>query len=281
MPLRSPLALLLLVVLAEGANVTASRCTLTPNRATCSYKVTTLQARDIFYELPDGVAPQGGWPVMIQFHGWNMGGKGDWDATSSSGAGRYNKVAAKKALLDAGIAVFAPDSNQYRDGGYWETNLDPYASADLQVWESSDDHRFMMALLGEMERGVFGKLDVTRVHAMGFSSGGFMASRMAFNYPQRFRTVTVVAAGPAWCDGWWCPSTFFDETQPAAAMKTHPPTLHLHGTRDSMCYPRYAEDYHTRLQAAGRKSSYVTENVGHQWPVSSPTRILDWVRTHN
>eukprot|EP01060_Flectonema_neradi_P015990 TRINITY_DN2260_c5_g1_i1.p1 TRINITY_DN2260_c5_g1~~TRINITY_DN2260_c5_g1_i1.p1 ORF type:complete len:297 (+),score=54.21 TRINITY_DN2260_c5_g1_i1:44-892(+) len=275
--------LMSLAAATQGMNLTLSnsRCTVTNSRATCTFEKETLQTRDVLYQVPEGTPPTGGWPVMIQFHGWRMGGEKDWDASSSASSGVYYKVATKAHLLNTGFAVFAPDANEFHDGGYWETNIDPYASDNLKVWETSDDHRFLTALIAEIKGGVYGNLNVDKLHAMGFSSGGFMTSRMGFNYFDEFKSISVVAGGPAWCDGWWCPETFFSSPEPKNAVEKHPPTLFLHGSRDTICRPQYATDYYNRLEAAGRATKYVTESVGHAWLSSSPGEIVNWVRQHN
>ena len=279
----SSILLLSMAAMSEGFNLTLDngRCTVTDSQATCTYRKETLQNRDVLYQIPEGTPPAGGWPVMIQYHGWNMGGESDWDAKKSGRSGMYYKVATKAHLLNTGFAVFAPDSNMFRDGGYWETNIDPFASENLEIWQSSDDHRFLMALISEIEGGIYGDLNSKKLNAMGFSSGGFMTSRMGFNYYDKFTTLSIVAGGPAWCDGAWCPQTFFSSPEPKKAVENHPPTLFLHGSRDFVCKARFAKDYHEILKSAGRVTKYVTEAVGHIWLSKSPSEIVNWVRQYN
>eukprot|EP00754_Rhynchopus_humris_P041558 Rhum_TRINITY_DN25112_c0_g1::Rhum_TRINITY_DN25112_c0_g1_i1::g.181272::m.181272 len=277
-------ALLLLPQAAEARSVynrtgPANTCTVTSSEAQCVYTTVVLQERNIYHMIPSGTAPAEGWPVVMLYHGWNMGGKDGWQA--KAGSTSFNKVRTKAALLEAGFAVFAPDSNMFRDGGYWETNIDPYASADLAVWAQADDNRFLTALFAEMEAGYFGKVNVKKMHGIGFSSGGFMTSRMGFNYASKFLSLTVVSGGPAWCDGWWCPEDVFDSAQPQAALPSHPPTLFLHGTEDKMCYPKYSLDYEERLKKVNVVTKYVTEKCGHTWLAATPKEHLDWVKKFN
>ena len=39
------------------------------------------------------------------------------------------------------------------------------------------------------------KIDTGSIHATGFSSGGFMTSRMAFSYSGLFKSLSVVGGG--------------------------------------------------------------------------------------
>ena len=51
------------------------------------------------------------------------------------------------------------------------------------MWSTSEDHLLLKSLYEKFNDGYFGfKLDTNRMHAIGFSSGGFMTSRMAFSY---------------------------------------------------------------------------------------------------
>ena len=53
---------------------------------------------------------------------------------------------------------------------YWETNINRYANANLEVWKESEDHRFVLAILDGARQGEFGPVDMGHVNAIGESS---------------------------------------------------------------------------------------------------------------
>ena len=60
----------------------------------------------------------------------------------------------------------------------------------------SDNSLKLKAMMDKFENSSFGfKIDKTRMHVVGFSSGGFMASRMAFSYPGIFKSLTSLGGG--------------------------------------------------------------------------------------
>jgi len=67
------------------------------------------------------------------------------------------------------------------------------------LWAGCSDDVLVHALLDAMTAGTFGPLDASRRYEMGFSSGGFMTSRMAVSYPGIFRALAVASASYATC----------------------------------------------------------------------------------
>ena len=281
----SALAASTLAVNAEAlTNLNASsHCTITSSNAQCTYKTEVIQTRDVHYMIPSGTAPAKGWPVAMMFHGWNTGGKGAWSSDSSN-AIYYNKIKVKAALVEAGYAVFTPDSSQWRNGGYWQTNVDPYANGKLASWEGSDDHMFLAAMFGQMGEGsMFGKVDMSNIHIMGFSSGGYQSSRMALSasiFKKSWKSVSIQSGGPAWCSGMFCSQAVFDESAVATAMKSHAPTLFLHGSKDYTVPSKFAQQYEEKLKALGKSTKFVAAAVGHQWLSNANTEILAWVKKY-
>ena len=267
----------------------SSPCTFTSNRASCTYKSQTIQGRSVRYTVPIGTAPSGGWPVVLLFHGWNMGGAAAW--AGSPNDVMYNKVVVKSALLAAGYAVVCPDSNTYQAGGYWETNVAPYSTGTMNIWQQSTDHMFLMSLLENIRQNSDWGMNVADgLHILGFSSGGYQASRMAMNavdfrvgdFTYRFKSVNIMSGGPAWCSGSTCSSTKFSESLVVAAMKAHPPTLFCHGNVDYTVPIGFAQDYQSRLNAMGIRTSFYTGNgLGHYWLPGVSTNILAWINKYN
>eukprot|EP00756_Hemistasia_phaeocysticola_P010042 Hpha_TRINITY_DN14982_c4_g4::TRINITY_DN14982_c4_g4_i1::g.143354::m.143354 len=279
-----------------GLDVRASRCSITPSRAECDVEVHWVGDRPVYYQTPLGTPPAGGWPVMLYFHAWYSGGINDWAANYPNNPGRdggvYWEIETKKALLDMGVAWVSPDATRRGNpcpnnrNCWWETNDAPYNVQDLGVWTRSHDAAFLEQLFGEMQGGGFGaKLDLTHMHTGGYSSGGFMASRTAFNYTGMFKSHFNLAASLYYCcgcGGSTCPEAWLDSAELAAKVKTHPPTIFLHGAADACVSPVESAMYHRRLQAAGIDTKYVSPSgQGHHWFPDSAKEVADWVQKYN
>jgi hypothetical protein len=70
----------------------------------------------------------------------------------------------------------------------WQTNLP--GTSNLKDWEKTSDHKMLIDLWDSIDKAEFGlKININKKHATGFSSGGFMTSRMGFSYPGQFRSL--------------------------------------------------------------------------------------------
>jgi len=219
--------------------------------------------------------------TVLLFHGWNLYADYGWEAKGKGydPYGIYYKVQTIKTLLDAGYIVVTP--NAQKPAGYWDTNQAPYNTANLNKWNDSPDNDLVLALLAAVGQGRFGqgaKLD--SVHAVGFSSGGYMASRMAYSYPGAFRSITVASASYFFCGGSYCPSSVAAKLKDLT--KRHPPTLFLHGTQDSLVPASTSETYHNELLSAKVTTKRVTgQGLDHTWIPGAPKEIVAWVNAHS
>ena len=110
--------------------------------------------------------------------------------------------------------------------------------------------------------------------ATGISSGGYMTSRMAVSYPGRFRALAVASGSYATCLGPLC-------NIPSKLPSDHPPTLLLHGGRDSTVSISTARDYEAKLMSNGIESRFVEDPAaGHQWLSTAPDDIAQWFLAH-
>jgi hypothetical protein len=107
--------------------------------------------------------------MVVLYHGWNlMNSQYAWFATPQYTFGLYHKAETIRSLLDNGFAVVTPDALTRLN--YWETNINRYANANLEVWKESEDHRFVLAILDGARQGEFGPVDMGHVNAIGESS---------------------------------------------------------------------------------------------------------------
>ena len=201
-----------------------------------------------------------------------------------------------RALLDRGYAVIAPAMAAQGPGGswghLWETNLwdsawavrdDPPA---LSAWnKSSTDHPFLISLLEATRKGSLGPIDMGRLHAAGFSSGGYMASRLAFQYPGTFASIALVSASY-----FYCPTSESGECdKPLAGLlgahvsaQCHAPALILHCEGDELVPRNSSEAYAATLADSGVQTDRpeISEKCGHEWPGVSARLIVDWFDGH-
>ena len=89
----------------------------------------------------------------------------------------------------------------------------------------------------DIKNGAFGAgcCNINDMHGVGFSSGAYMTSRMAFSYPNMFKSLSVQSGSYYYCDGSTCAAP---SPQDFPGLKVHPPTLFLHGTADPIVPPK-------------------------------------------
>ena len=257
----------------EGADEEPlSLCLVTDELVSCPYHTSTLETgntgiitRDVHWMLPYGYPPAGGWPVVLIFQGSVFNPEHNWKGTKDDIYGAYYQVLVLKNLLDAGYAVLTPEAHL---GGetFWDTDVPLYA----ENWESAPDHDFMLAIFQAIDEGVFGPVDSGSMYATGFSSGGYMTSRMAVSYPGRFKSLAIMAGSYATCAGIVCN---IPDTLPA----DHPPTLFLHGQNDLAVPLSTMEPYEEKLRLMGIATRKVINDAcGHEWIPEAPEEVLDW-----
>jgi dienelactone hydrolase len=248
-----------------------SRCDVTATSVTCAHETTMLATttttpdRAVHYQVPLGAPPAAGFPVVIAFQGTSLPSEMTWSGHTSDAYGLYYQALVVARLLDAGYAVITPD---VAGAGttYWDTNIPPYATA----WSTAPDHQLMLHLLAAIDAGDFGALDGASLYATGFSSGGYMTSRMAVSYMGRFRALAIASGSYATCGGSAC-------VVPATLPADHPPTLFLHGSLDTFVPLSTMMAYESRLHGQGIATRVVTEAAaGHQWIAAAPDEVLAW-----
>eukprot|EP01060_Flectonema_neradi_P004716 TRINITY_DN13097_c0_g2_i1.p1 TRINITY_DN13097_c0_g2~~TRINITY_DN13097_c0_g2_i1.p1 ORF type:complete len:345 (+),score=80.10 TRINITY_DN13097_c0_g2_i1:65-1036(+) len=267
-------------VLANATQKVSSRCS-SGNTISCDHSETHISNRWVGYQVPLGTAPKGGWPFVILFHGWGlMNSEWCWYAQKNWNYGLYYKAETIKKLLDAGYGVITPDSSS--ELTYWDTNEEEYANSDLAKWDKSKDHAVVDDLVKHCKDGTFGPCNTKDIHAMGFSSGGYMSSRVAVNYGKSvFQSVSLMAGSYYYCYGSDCSDAIAKQV-PSSVWDDHPPTLFLHGTRDGLVPTDTSEIYYNFIKNKGVETKRLTTNgKDHQWTANAPAQILAWVETHS
>jgi dienelactone hydrolase len=258
--------------LPEGLKAVSAACSENLGLLTCSHDQVDLSGgalglatRRVYYALPQGTPPAGGWPVVLMFQGSFFNAELCFQGNPLEPFGAYYQVLTVEQLLNAGFAVLAPQTHV--DGiTFWDTDIPPFSFA----WDLAPDHALMLAIFAAIEGGTFGSLNPKRLYATGISSGGYMTSRMAVSYPGKFKALAIQSASYATCPvGPLC--------LPPAPPKDHPPTLFLAGLLDPLVPLWTVQAYYNRLVAKGIKTQLIVDALAsHQWIPAAPSAVVDW-----
>ncbi len=149
-----------------------------------------------------------------------------------------------------------------------DVNVAPYAFD----WDAAPDGALVERLLGEIALGTFGPLDPGRQYAMGLSSGGYMSSRLAVEYPGEIAGIAIQSGSYATCiSSLPCPVTAADLPQ------EHAPTLLMAGYWDAIVPLYTIDDDDYALEDNGTPVElHVVGNAVHQWTSHSAGWVLAW-----
>jgi len=265
---RISLSILVLCILGSLTSFANSVCTeIGPlDRIICPSKSLEVKGpfvtRDVKFSVPKGKTPRGGWPAVVIYQGSFF--PVEFSRNNLAPFGGYNEIRLIESLLNHGFMVIAPPAVS---GFYWMTNL---VGVD---YDKSEDFYFIEEMLAQMDKGIFGKINMDLLYATGISSGGYHTSRMAVSFPGVFRALAVESASYATCGGPLC-------VLPKLA-KNHPPTLFLHGEKDLVVPVDTMLSYYQELKEAGVDTQAVIDaNARHQWLDEAPERITKWFLNH-
>lgn len=262
----------------------AARCSLTAGGTYACSMVATTQpykynlggscvggttTRSVTYQVPEGTAPAGGWPVVFYFHGTNLATPppadgpttfGPADPANDSPGARHLAAALHELLDDPGntgkkYAVVMPQAAlQLLVTRFWDSNL-PVA------YNLTSDFCFFPSLWSSIESGDYGaasQYNMDRRFAFGMSSGGYNTSRMAvsWNSDNVWKGLAIHSASYASCLGATC-------NIPATLPTNHPPTKFFHGTADTVVPISTMYPYYDKLIAQNRIAAVRTNAGGH------------------
>lgn len=166
-------------------------------------------------------------------------------------------------------------------------HADPPASSKWMT--DSLDAKIAGAVMDEIGKGrdgIFGAdLDTSKVHAVGFSSGGFMTSRMAATYGTKLASVAMHSSGY-----FWCPTGADDLTcheplptlEPYFLPDRHPPALLMGCNADQYVDRSVTSQYHARLQRNGVATEMPDADCeSHGWSPSAVAHITAFFKKHD
>lgn len=212
-------------------------------------------------------------PVMIYFHGTNSPVELSRPLTADYGLAYENTYI--QSLTDAGYIVIAPTANRIVPFyiGFpvvaWEANISPYSSH----FERGRDYQLTQHLLKNLEDFSDFPIDRNNIFLSGFSSGGYMSSRLAQDarIASQIRGIVVHSASYGECLASQC-------YVPANLPAYHPPTL-LVANKDDSIVPFYTvEMYQSRLRDNKIPQQSVFSNEGdHAWKQNHGEQVLQWL----
>lgn len=213
-------------------------------------------------------------PVMLYFHGTNAPVELSRPFTSEYGLAYENAYI--QTLRDAGFVVIAPTANRivpfYIGPAVlaWEANISPYSSH----FERGRDYQLTQHLLNNLEDFSSVPIDPSKIFLSGFSSGGYMSSRLAQDplIAKLIRGIVVHSASYGECLASQC-------YVPANLPDWHPNTL-LVANKDDSIVPFYTvEMYQARLKANRIPHQTVFSNEGdHAWKKNHGEKIIEWLK---
>lgn len=224
--------------------------------------------------FPPTLATSSPAPVMIYFHGTNVPVELSRPLNSEYGLAYENTYI--QSLRDAGYVVIAPTANRivpfYIGPAVlaWEANISPYSSH----FERGRDYQLAQHLLKNLEDLSSVPIDNSKIFLSGFSSGGYMSSRLAQDplIAKLIRGIVVHSASYGECLASQC-------YVPSNLPEWHPNTL-LVANKDDSIVPFYTvEMYQARLKANKIPHQTVFSSEGdHAWKKAHSEKIIEWLK---
>jgi poly(3-hydroxyoctanoate) depolymerase len=214
---------------------------------------------------------------LIYFHGTDV--PVDLNRAPDAKYGLYYESQFIKKMLEAGFVVIAPKANSLTFFPFtffgsvlaWEANISPYSSH----FTESRDFNLTKTLFDNLDGVVGAPADRQRIFLAGFSSGGYMSSRIA-NEPEfagQVAGVVVHSASYGTCLQGSC-------SIPSSLPSFHPRTLLVANQDDSVVPFRTVEQYQKILEDNGVPTDAIYSEKGdHAWLPSQIDLITEWLNS--
>lgn len=214
--------------------------------------------------------------ALIYFHGTNL--PVDIKSPADSSYGTHYEAQFIRKLTEQGFVVIAPESNSlpgfipytFFPTHYkaWEANIPPYSSN----FESSRDAKLASALIENFADIAGLSAPPQKLFLAGFSSGGYMASRLGNmeQFAGKIDGLVINAASYGTCLGASC-------SLPSKIPDYHPPTLLISNKDDSVVPFETVYKYGLLLKEQSVPVQAVFNEKGdHAWLETQIDPILNW-----
>ncbi len=214
-------------------------------------------------------------PVVIYFHGTNV----PVETVRPEGApyGLFHESSFIRELSSAGFLVVAPTARAinpyviYPSVLAWQANVPPYST----FFEQSRDFALAQQLLDTVETLTNQNVDLKNIFLAGFSSGGYMASRLVQfeELAQKVRGILVHSASYGECLANQC-------RIPQDLPDWHPSTL-LVANEDDGTVPFSTVENYRRVLDKNKVPVHAlfSESGDHAWREEHPEEIIRWLRS--
>jgi len=238
--------------------------TITKSRFIFGFQREKIDGRVFFHKSPETEIPQQGYPVLFLFHGAVQHGF-NWFFGLNTWS--YLQTQFTKKALENGYYVIAPSSlKPVRPGPRaWDVfsndSNDVYFMQNMLDWIKSNDDF----------------LDSNNIYCVGFSSGGFMCSRVGHIFGNTIKAIAVHSGANAdsvyLTDG----PPEFDLDRTYNFSSDFPPTIIIHGEKDGFVPVEAANLLYSDLQRCGITSEkHIDQENGHIWLPEFEDLIFDF-----
>lgn len=225
--------------------------------------------RFVLYKQPNSNPPQSGYPIIFLFHGavqhafsWFFS-LNIWNRAQTSFA---------KCALDNDFFIVSFESiKQIRPGPRaWNVfEKDVIKNTDIS---------FVKNVIDWLENSSL-PVNTNNIYCAGFSSGAFMCSRLSQSLNYSFKGVVINSGCNADCITLTNFGPTFDCGTGYNISDFHPPTLLIHGMKDTMVPFECAESYYQDLKDNSiNVSTLFSELDGHIWLKRYNNEVIDWMK---
>ena len=236
-----------------------------------SFKIKFLGLRFFLYKEPASTPPENGYPILFIFHG-AVQHAFSWFLPINNWNAQQNMFL-DDAIKD-GFFIVAPESRRAfligpRSWDCFEEDISK--NRDLQLIEN------IINWLNSSNLPV----DMNNIFAAGFSSGAFMCSRIGYALGDEFNALAVHS-------GVSCESIkitifgpVFDCEKSLDIPDSHPPTIIVHGKKDSFVPFDCAKHFFDELVRFGIDANFTVDLIGeHIWLSQFNDEILDFFKNY-
>lgn len=236
-----------------------------------SFKIKFLGLRFFLYKAPASTPPEDGYPILFIFHG-AVQHAFSWFLPINPWTKQQNMFL--EDAIEDGFFIVAPESRRpYLIGPRsWDCfEKDISKNKDLQLIEN------IINWLNNSNLPV----DMNNIFAAGFSSGGFMCSRIGYALSDKFNALSIHS-------GVNCESIKITIFGPVFDCETsldlpdnHPPTIIVHGQKDSVVPFDCAIHFYNELVRHGIDVNITIAPTGqHIWLSQFNDEILDFFKNY-
>ncbi len=118
-------------------------------------------------------------------------------------------------------------------------------------------------------------VDTTHIVLAGFSMGGYGVYRTFYENPDRFKALAVFSGHPDLANNWGLKGVHPNFLNDINLEKFNDiPVFVFHGTQDRNCPYEVTQQFVQKLENAGAKVSFFTEDIGHEAPGKKITQTF-------